>query len=91
MPGKFDRFEELGCWQSARRLVKVVYLACLESKLKKDCDMQSQLKRAALSSQNNIAEGFCRYYKKSLSDFLIYPRVQPEKYSACAITWKTLK
>ena len=70
MAGKVDRFEDLTCWQSARQLVKTVFLACMEGKLRKDYDMQSQLKRAALSTQNNIAEGFCRYYKKEFVRFL---------------------
>ena len=70
MAGKVDRFEDLTCWQSARQLVKTVFLACMEGKLRKDFDMQSQFKRAALSTQNNIAEGFCRYYKKEFVRFL---------------------
>jgi four helix bundle protein len=70
MAGKVDKFEDLTCWQAARQLVKTVFLACLDGKLRKDYDMQSQIKRAALSSQNNIAEGFCRYYKKEFVRFL---------------------
>jgi four helix bundle protein len=70
MTGKVNRFEHLTCWQSARQLVKIVYNACLEGKLRRDFDLQSQLKRAALSSQNNIAEGFCRFYRKEFIRFL---------------------
>ena len=70
MAGKVNRFEDLTCWQSARNLVKVVYNACLDGKLRKDFELQSQLKRAALSSQNNIAEGFCRFYRKDFVRFL---------------------
>ncbi len=61
---KIDRFEDLHCWQSARELVKFIYLICLKGKLSKDFDTQRQMKRAGLSTMNNIAEGFSRFYKK---------------------------
>lgn len=70
MTGKVDRFEDLKCWQSARQLVKIVYIACMDGKLRKDFEMQSQIKRAALSFQNNIAQGFCRFYRKEFVRFL---------------------
>ena len=70
MSGKIESFEDLTCWQSARELVKLVFIHSRQGELSHDWDMRSQLKRAALSSQNNIAEGFCRYYKKEFIRFL---------------------
>jgi four helix bundle protein len=67
---KVEKFEDLRCWQAARELVKLVYLACEEGKLAKDYDTRGQLKRAALSSMNNIAEGFGRYSTKDFIKFL---------------------
>jgi hypothetical protein len=64
---RVQRFEELKCWQAARALVKEVYLACKEGKLAKDYDTKSQIRRAALASMNNIAEGFGRYVLEDLS------------------------
>lgn len=60
---KIERFEDLKCWQAARRLVKEVFLVCETGKLSKDFETRSQFKQAALSSMNNIAEGFGRYHE----------------------------
>ncbi len=48
------RFEELRVWQDARVLVKDIY-AITESL--KDWSFKDQLRRAAVSVMNNIAEG----------------------------------
>ena len=55
-----ESFEGLFCWQAARKLVGMVYSSCEEGRLSKDFETRGQLKRAALSSMNNIAEGFGR-------------------------------
>lgn len=67
---KVTRFEDLKCWQLARELVKLVFLACEEGKLAKDFETRSQIKRAALSAMNNIAEGFGRFGNKDFIRFL---------------------
>lgn len=64
MSKKIERFEDLKCWQSARRLVKEVFFVCDHGKLAKDFETRSQFKQAALSAMNNIAEGFGRYHQK---------------------------
>ncbi len=58
-----SRFEDLKCWQAARKLVKEVYLTCEQGKLAKDFETRGQFKKAALSVMNNIAEGFGRFHK----------------------------
>jgi four helix bundle protein len=45
-------------------------MACEEGKLAKDYDTKGQLKKAALSSMNNIAEGFGRFSRKDFIRFL---------------------
>lgn len=68
---KVERFEDLKCWQAARTLVKFAYeLSESEPKLKRDLDTKSQFRRAALSSMNNIAEGFGRGTRKEFVRFL---------------------
>lgn len=67
---KIERFEELDCWKEARVLVKLIYQECDRGKLARDFDTKSQLKRAALSIMNNIAEGFARKSNKEFIRFL---------------------
>jgi four helix bundle protein len=67
---KVERFEDLKCWQAASGLVKEVYTAGEEGKLQRDFDTKSQIKRAALSTMNNIAEGFGRFSHKDFIRFL---------------------
>ena len=67
---KVERFEDLRCWQEARMLVKEIYLIGEYGKLAKDYDTRSQLKRAALSTMNNIAEGFGKYSSKEFIRYL---------------------
>ncbi|MGD1961295.1 MAG: four helix bundle protein, partial [Fulvivirga sp.] len=47
----------MNCWKKARELV---FLICRKEELKRDNDLVKQLKSAALSVMNNIAEGFGR-------------------------------
>ncbi|HEY9489019.1 MAG TPA: four helix bundle protein, partial [Chryseosolibacter sp.] len=58
---KVQRFEDLRCWQAARQLVKLVFMAAKTGELARDFDTKYQIKKAALSSMNNIAEGFGRF------------------------------
>jgi four helix bundle protein len=67
---KIEKFEDLLCWQAARELVKEVFIASNEGKLSKDFDTKSQIKKAALSTMNNIAEGFGRFSSKEFIRFL---------------------
>ncbi len=69
---KLKRFEELKCWQAARGLVKEVYILCRKGELSKDFETKSQFKRAALSTMNNIAEGFGRFSEADFIRFLDY-------------------
>ncbi len=67
---KVNRFEDLKCWQAARRLVNEIYSLADSGKLLKDYDTKSQIKRAALSSMNNIAEGFGKFSNKEFIRYL---------------------
>jgi four helix bundle protein len=67
---KINKFEDLNCWQEARVLVREIYIIAEEGKLSKDFDTKSQLKRAALSIMNNIAEGFGKYSTKEFIRYL---------------------
>jgi four helix bundle protein len=69
---KVDRFEDLDCWKKSRELVNVIFDICENQMRNKDFSTQDQIKRAALSTINNIAEGFGRYSNKEFIRFLEY-------------------
>lgn len=68
--GGVKSFEELRCWQQSRELVGLVYAACASGALSKDFGTKDQLRRAALSVMNNIAEGFGRDSNREFVRFL---------------------
>ena len=68
--GKINRFEDLRCWQASRRLVGGIYKASESGRLSRDFETRGQLKRAALSSMNNIAEGFGKFSNKEFIRYL---------------------
>ena len=68
--GKIDRFEDLRCWQASRRLVGEVYRIAEYGRLSHDFETRGQLKRAALSSMNNIAEGFGKFSNREFVRYL---------------------
>lgn len=67
---KVTRFEDLECWKAARVLTKTVFSISSNGKLATDWDTRSQFRRAAVSTMNNIAEGFARYHQKDFIRFL---------------------
>jgi four helix bundle protein len=67
---KIEKFEDLDCWKASRALVNLVYDLCENEKLSKDWDTVRQIKRASLSSMNNVAEGFARFSDKEFVRFL---------------------
>ena len=69
---KIDRFEDLDCWKKSRELVNLIFDICENQMKNKDFSTQDQIKRAALSTMNNIAEGFGRYSNKEFIRFLEY-------------------
>jgi len=68
------RFEDLECWKEARELVKIVYSFTKKEEFKKDYELVRQVRKSAVSSMANIAEGFHRNSSKDLMRFLDYSR-----------------
>lgn len=61
------RFQDLICWQRSFELTDAVYEA---TENLKDYSLKDQLRRAAVSAMNNIAEGFGRFHSKDTKRFL---------------------
>ncbi|PWK67056.1 four helix bundle protein [Mucilaginibacter oryzae] len=55
---KFQRFEDLDIWKIAVSIAVDVYILCDSEPLKSDWGMKDQIRRAACSMSDNIAEGF---------------------------------
>jgi len=55
---KIDRFEDLEIWKIANAIAVDIYLLCDNEPLKSDWGMKDQIRRAACSMSDNIAEGF---------------------------------
>ena len=67
---KITRFEDLICWRKAKSLVSLIYRLTREGPFSKDYPLRDQIRRAAISSMTNIAEGFSRFHKKDFIRFL---------------------
>jgi len=82
------RFEELECWQDARNFVNRIYELCKKDCFNRDYELTSQIKRSAISSMANIAEGFHRNSNKDFMKFLDYSRASiAETISHCYIAF----
>ena len=80
------RFEDLNCWQEARKLVKLVYDISKKNAFGKDFELKSQIRRSAVSVMANIAEGFHRNSNKDFRRFLDYSRASvAETISHCYV------
>ena len=69
-----QRFEDLECWQEARKFVKLIYELTKKEKFRKDFELVNQIRRSSVSSMANIAEGFHRNSTKDFMRFLDYSR-----------------
>lgn len=71
---KYERFEDLPIWKASIKLALQVYALTRDRFFAQAGDLRSQLRRAALSVSNNIAEGFERGSTAELIAFLYIAR-----------------
>jgi len=71
---KYQRFEDLPVWKASIDLAHQVYALTRERYFGQPGDLRDQLRRAALSVSNNIAEGFERGSTNELLMFLYIAR-----------------
>lgn len=71
---KYERFEDLPVWNAAVELGVRVYALTKDRAFVGSGDLSSQIRRAALSVSNNIAEGFERGTTAELLTFLYIAR-----------------
>ena len=71
---KYISFIELPLWKEAVDFAAEVYIFCEEGKLKTDYRIKDQIRAAASSISNNIAEGFEYGNNKIFIRFLTYSK-----------------
>jgi four helix bundle protein len=67
-------FEDLDAWKAARELSKEVYSLCRREPLARDFGLCDQLRRAALSVMNNLAEGWESFHVAEKRQFYNWAR-----------------
>lgn len=72
------KFEDIQAWQKAREVASAIYKLCKHGDLAIDFGLKDQIRRCAVSTQSNIAEGYGREGNK---EFIYFLRVA--KGSAC--------
>ena len=70
----YTSFTQLPIWIDAVDFAAEIYRFCEQGKLKSDYRMKDQLRAAASSIANNIAEGFEYRNRKTLIHFLKYSK-----------------
>ena len=71
---KIERFEDLEVWKEAVSIGVQIYNLTSSGNLAKDFAIKDQLRRAAISISNNIAEGFEYNNNKVFVKFLGYAK-----------------
>jgi four helix bundle protein len=71
---KYERFEDLPVWTSAQELARRVFALTRKRFFAQPGDVSDQVRRAALSVSNNVAEGFERGSTAELLAFLYIAR-----------------
>lgn len=74
MAGKISRIEDLMVWQNARVISKSIYTITHKPEFERDYRFVQQIRAAAGSVMDNIAEGFGRGGNKEFLQFLSIAR-----------------
>ena len=74
MAGKISRIEDLMVWQNARAISKGIYMITRKPEFERDYRFVQQIRAAAGSIMDNIAEGFGRGGNKEFLQFLSIAR-----------------
>jgi four helix bundle protein len=71
---KIKSFEEMKVWKDSVNIAVKTYRLCSQPKLSRDFGARDQLRRAAVSISNNIAEGFEYNNNKEFVKYLRYSK-----------------
>lgn len=65
-----SRFEDIEAWKMARESTRLIYEVSSSGNFGKDFPLRDQIRRSAISTMSNIAEGFEREGNKEFLSFL---------------------
>jgi four helix bundle protein len=71
MSDEIVKFEDLIAWQKARKLSAIIYKTTASGPFSKDFGLKEQIRRAAVSTMSNIAEGYERASAAEFHRFLL--------------------
>lgn len=80
---KINKFEELECWQEARKLSRMLYEIVRGEHFSKDYRLKDQVIGAGISVMNNISEGFDSQSNVEFIRFLRYSRRSVSEVQNC--------
>ena len=81
---KISKFEDVECWQEARKLTKMVYsLTSAQAFQRQGFRLMDQITGAAISVMNNVAEGFDSQSNAEFIKFLGYARRSTSEVQTC--------
>jgi four helix bundle protein len=80
---RIEKFENLECWQEARKLAKLVYGTVWNGGFRRDLRLKDQITGATISVMNNIAEGFSCQSNTECVKFLRYSRRSAAEVQSC--------
>jgi len=67
---KIEKFEDIESWKLAREATHLIYEASSGGEFGRDFALRDQIRRSAISTMSNIAEGFEREGNKEFLNFL---------------------
>lgn len=88
---KINKFTDLEVWKEAHKLVLLIYRVTQTFPKEEIYGLVSQLRRAAVSIESCIAEGFSRYHYKDRLNFYYDARGSIGEVESQSITAKDLK
>lgn len=87
---KINKFTDLEVWKKAHELTLQVYLYSKSFPKEEMFGLLSQIRRAVVSVESNIAEGFSRYHYKDRVKFYFQARGSLSEVQSQLITTKDL-
>lgn len=88
---KIQKFTDLITWQEAHKLTLIIYEVTNTFPSSEKFNLTSQMRRAAVSDESCIAEGFCRFHYKERLQFYYDARGSLGELTSQTITAKDLK